>query len=49
MFTVLFALAFSLAVVALIGVAVTTGFDRLVDHVRHARDRALRERSTQEN
>ena len=46
-FTILFALAFSLAVCALIGVAVTTGFDRLMDYVRATRDRAVREKVTQ--
>lgn len=40
MFTILFALAFSLAVVALIGVGVTTGFDRLVDYVQDLREKA---------
>ena len=39
MFTVLFALAFSLAVVALIGVGVTTGFGWLVDHVQDLREK----------
>ena len=47
-FTILLALAFSLAVCALIGVGVTTGFDRLLEYVRDARDRAQRQRSTQE-
>ncbi|MGH3459486.1 hypothetical protein [Aeromicrobium sp.] len=39
MFTVLFALAFSLAVVALIGVGVTTGFGRVVDQVKVLREK----------
>jgi hypothetical protein len=47
-FTILLALAFSLAVCAVIGVGVTAGFDRLIDHVREARERVQRQRSTQE-
>jgi hypothetical protein len=47
-FTILLALAFSLAVCALIGVGVTTGFDRLNTYVRATRDRAIRERVTQQ-
>lgn len=39
LFTVLFALAFSLAVVALIGVGVTTGFGRVVDQVKVLREK----------
>ena len=39
MFTILLALTFSLAVCAVIGVGVTTGFDRLVTYVREQRDR----------
>jgi hypothetical protein len=38
-FTILLALAFSVAVCALIGVGVTTGFDRLVDYALELRDR----------
>ena len=49
MFTVLLALAFSLAVCAVIGVGVTTGFDRLLEYVREARRRAMRRRSVQES
>ena len=48
MFVVLLALSFSLAVCAAIGVGVTTGFDRLLRHVREARERASRMRSDQE-
>ena len=48
MFVVFFALSFSLAVCAAIGVGVTTGFDRLLGYVRAARERALRMRSDQE-
>ena len=48
MFTVLLALAFSLAVLRLFGVGVTTGFDRLVEYVREAARRAVRRRSVQE-
>ena len=48
MFTILLALAFSLAVCALIGVGVTTGFDRLLEYVRDARERAQRVRASQE-
>lgn len=47
MFSVLLALAFSLAVCAVIGVGVTTGFDRLIEFVKDARERAARRRSTQ--
>ena len=39
MFVVLLALAFSLAVCALIGVGVTTGFDRLLAYIKEQRDR----------
>lgn len=49
MFSVLLAVAFSLAVCAVIGVGVTTGFDRLLEYVRDARERATRRRSTQES
>ncbi len=49
MFSVLLALAFSLAVCAVIGVGVTTGFDRLLGYVRDVRERAARRRSTQES
>jgi hypothetical protein len=38
-FTILLALAFSLAVCAVIGVGVTTGFDRLIAYVQEQRDR----------
>jgi len=48
MFVVLFALSFSLAVCAGIGVGVTTGFGRLHGYVRAARQRASRMRSDQE-
>ena len=47
MFVVLFALSFSLAVCAGIGVGVTTGFGRLRAYVRAARERASRMRSDQ--
>ena len=47
-FTILLALAFSLAVCALIGVGVTTGFDRLLEYIRDARERAQRVRASQE-
>jgi hypothetical protein len=40
LFTVLLTLAFSLAVCALIGVGVTTGFDRVIEYVREVRERA---------
>jgi hypothetical protein len=49
MISILLALAFSLAVCACIGVGVTTGFDRLLEHVKDARERAVRRRSTQES
>jgi hypothetical protein len=49
MFSVLLALAFSLAVCAVIGVGVTTGFDRLLGYVKDVRERAARRRSTQES
>jgi hypothetical protein len=49
MFVVLLALAFSLAVCALIGVGVTTGFDRLLGHLRDARQRVEQRRSVQES
>ena len=39
MFTILLALAFSLAVCAVIGVGVTTGFERLIAYVLEQRDR----------
>jgi hypothetical protein len=48
MFVVLFALSFSLAVCAGIGVGVTTGFGRLRAYVRAARQRVLKKRSDQE-
>jgi len=38
-FTILLAVAFSLAVCAVIGVGVTTGFDRLISYLREQRDR----------
>jgi hypothetical protein len=38
-FVILLALAFSLAVCAVIGVGVTTGFDRVVAYVQEHRDR----------
>ncbi len=38
MFTILLALAFSLAVCAVIGVGVTSGFDRVVTYVQEKRD-----------
>jgi hypothetical protein len=47
-FTILLSLAFSLAVCALIGVGVTTGFDRVLTYVRVARERATRARVAQE-
>ena len=49
MFTILLALAFSVAVCALIGVGVTTGFDRLVDYAQELRERAERQRSSKKN
>lgn len=48
MFVILLALLFSLAVCAAIGVGVTTGFDRLIEYIREARQRASRMRSDQE-
>ena len=48
MVSLFLALAFSLAVCAVIGVGVTTGFDRVLAYVRNARERATRRRSTQE-
>ena len=39
MFTILLALAFSLAVCAVIGVGVTTGFDRVMNYVQERRNR----------
>jgi hypothetical protein len=48
MFVVLLALFFSLAVCALIGVGVTTGFDRLLGYVRDAREKATQRRSVQQ-
>lgn len=44
MFSLLLALAFSLAVCALIGVGVTTGFDRAFEYVRELRKRPAEER-----
>ncbi len=38
-FVILLALAFSLAVCAVIGVGVTTGFDRLITYIKEQRDR----------
>jgi hypothetical protein len=46
--TILLALAFSIAVCAGIGIGVTIGFDRLIEYVKDARERALRRRSVQE-
>jgi len=48
MFVVLLALFFSLAVCAVIGLGVTTGFDRLIGYVREARQRVAQKRSVQE-
>ena len=47
MFVVLFALSFSLAVCAAIGVGVTTGFGRMRGYVRDARQRVMKRRSDQ--
>lgn len=44
MFVVLLALAFSLAVCAVIGVGVTTGFDRVVSYVKERRERLTADR-----
>ena len=48
MFVVLLALSFSLAVCAVIGVGVTTGFDRLLAYIRDARQRLEQRRSVHE-
>lgn len=49
MLSVLLAVAFSLAVCAVIGVGVTTGFDRLLEYAKEIRRRAVRKRSVQES